>query len=118
MVCSKLYTLHQLVERWVGIASLPLQTKRNTTGDLEQVFLPYVLSVLARIGGNAHFSQLILNSTYNDPNPTIIAKYHKKKYGVLSDERRDAYLEIRPEGEHMVDLILVTFIFAEKLMDG
>lgn len=56
-------------------------------------------------------SQLMLNSSLT---PTTIAKYHKKKYGIFSDERRDPYLEIRPEGEHMVDLILVTFVFVEK----
>jgi hypothetical protein len=47
------------------------------------------------------------------PRP-LVATYHTRHFGIIG-EARPASLEIFPEGEHMVDLIFVTFIFIEKL---
>ncbi|SJL09014.1 uncharacterized protein ARMOST_12390 [Armillaria ostoyae] len=57
-------------------------------------------------------SKLVLN----DGSETLIAKFHTRKYGLFSPaEARPAYLEILPEGEHMVDVIFFTFIYVEKI---
>jgi hypothetical protein len=50
----------------------------------------------------------------NDSSDTPIAKFHDRKFGVLSGPN-PATLEIFSAGEHMVELILVTFIYMEKL---
>jgi hypothetical protein len=55
-------------------------------------------------------SQLFLN----DPSMTPVATFHRKHRGIFSD-KRPASLEVFPPGEHMVDLILITFIYMEKL---
>lgn len=43
-----------------------------------------------------------------------VAVYHRRRLGVLTDPR-SASLEIFAEGEHMVDLIVVRFVYIEKL---
>lgn len=40
-----------------------------------------------------------------------VASYHRRRF----NDPRPTSLEILPEGEHMVDLILVTFVYVEKL---
>jgi len=45
---------------------------------------------------------------------TPVARYHRSSLGILSPAH-SAYLEIFPIGEHMVDLIVVTFIYIERL---
>lgn len=45
-----------------------------------------------------------------------MASYHRQKIGFIGDPR-PASLEIFPQGLHMVDLIVVTFIFVEKLLE-
>ncbi|KAK0186378.1 hypothetical protein F5146DRAFT_1161148 [Armillaria mellea] len=60
----------------------------------------------------ASISKLVLN----DKSETLIAKYHTRKLGLFSPAKaRPAYLEITPEGVHMVDDIFFTFIYIEKL---
>ncbi|EEB93169.1 hypothetical protein MPER_08219 [Moniliophthora perniciosa FA553] len=59
----------------------------------------------------AHTSQLILYD--GKDTVTHVAKYHRGNLGITSEKRKGA-LEIYPAGEHMVDLILVTFLFIEK----
>jgi len=48
----------------------------------------------------------------NDGSETTVAKFHKKS-GIAGGSQ-PACLEIFPIGEHMVDTILVTFIYVEK----
>ncbi|KAF8888287.1 hypothetical protein BD779DRAFT_1785833 [Infundibulicybe gibba] len=48
----------------------------------------------------------------NDSTKTRIAKYHPGNYII---NRRPASLEISPAGEHIVDVILVTFIYIEMI---
>ena len=43
-----------------------------------------------------------------------MAVYRRGRIGVVR-EARPPSLEILPEGEHMVDLIVVTFLYIEKL---
>ena len=43
-----------------------------------------------------------------------VAVYHRRRLGVVTDAR-SASLEIFAEGEHMIDLIVVTFLYIEKL---
>ncbi|KAF9528283.1 hypothetical protein CPB83DRAFT_854776 [Crepidotus variabilis] len=45
---------------------------------------------------------------------TPIAIFHRHRMGII-DDARPASLEIFAAGEHMVDLILVTFVYIEKL---
>ena len=40
-----------------------------------------------------------------------VASYHRRR----SKDPQPTSLEILPEGEHMVDLILVTFVYVEKI---
>ncbi|KDR82168.1 hypothetical protein GALMADRAFT_90776 [Galerina marginata CBS 339.88] len=49
----------------------------------------------------------------NDSSKAPVAYFHRKKRGILR-ESRPASLEIFAEGEHMVDLIVVTFVYMEK----
>ncbi|KAI3608170.1 hypothetical protein WG66_006527 [Moniliophthora roreri] len=59
----------------------------------------------------SHTSQLI---QYDGKDTvTHVAKYHRGNLGITSEKRKGA-LEIYPAGEHMVDLILATFLFIEK----
>ncbi|TFK64521.1 hypothetical protein BDN72DRAFT_846508 [Pluteus cervinus] len=55
-------------------------------------------------------STLVLN---NDEK-TKVAESHRKHYGVFH-KARPAFLEITPVGMHMVDLVLITFVYIEKL---
>ncbi|KAF8352171.1 hypothetical protein F5887DRAFT_1068518 [Amanita rubescens] len=45
---------------------------------------------------------------------TPVARFHRRRLGVFG-KARQASLEIFPEGMHMVDLILVTFVYAQKI---
>ncbi|KAF8888285.1 hypothetical protein BD779DRAFT_463718 [Infundibulicybe gibba] len=48
----------------------------------------------------------------NDSTGTRVAKYRSKNYII---NRRPASLEISPAGEHIMDMILVTFIYMEMI---
>ncbi|KIK02644.1 hypothetical protein K443DRAFT_677375 [Laccaria amethystina LaAM-08-1] len=50
----------------------------------------------------------------NDSIDTPVARYHRSSLGILSPAHA-AYLEVFPIGEHIVDLIVVTFIYIERL---
>jgi hypothetical protein len=50
----------------------------------------------------------------NDSIDTPVARYHCNSLGILSPTHA-AYLEVFPAGEHIVDLIVVTFIYIERL---
>ncbi|ESK82738.1 hypothetical protein Moror_5672 [Moniliophthora roreri MCA 2997] len=57
---------------------------------------------------------LIMELVLNDGNDSLVAKYHRGNMGITEEKRRGV-LEIYPAGEHMVDLILVTFVYVEKV---
>ncbi|KAJ7457965.1 hypothetical protein B0H11DRAFT_2062080 [Mycena galericulata] len=57
-----------------------------------------------------HTTQLRLN----DGSDTLVAEYHPRSLGLIS-KKRDPCLEIFPPFEHMVDEILITFIYIERL---
>ncbi|KAF9023917.1 hypothetical protein BDZ89DRAFT_146397 [Hymenopellis radicata] len=48
---------------------------------------------------------------------TPVAKFHRK-HSRLFTKKRKAYLEVFPAGEHIVDAILVTFIYIETARRG
>ncbi|KAJ6606064.1 hypothetical protein DFH09DRAFT_1119210 [Mycena vulgaris] len=58
----------------------------------------------------AYTSQLRLN----DEAQTLVARYRPKKLGILSKARK-ASLEVFPTFEHMMDEIVVTFVYIERL---
>ncbi|KAK7436906.1 hypothetical protein VKT23_018926 [Stygiomarasmius scandens] len=52
----------------------------------------------------------------NNSAKTPVAKFHRRNFGFWSKSKKSPpYLEIFPEGEHMVDEIFSTFIYIEKI---
>ncbi|KAF5367992.1 hypothetical protein D9758_004402 [Tetrapyrgos nigripes] len=52
----------------------------------------------------------------NDPSKTSIAKLHRVMGGIFNKSKESrSYLEVYPEGEHIVDEIFTTFIYIEKV---
>jgi len=51
----------------------------------------------------------------NDDSKTIVARSHRSDIGIITGTPRQARLEISPGFEHLVDVILVTYIYAEKI---
>ncbi|KAF8162639.1 hypothetical protein B0H34DRAFT_692261 [Crassisporium funariophilum] len=62
-----------------------------------------------------HLTSRVCKLLTADPAKTPIATFHRSRLGILHDAARPASLEIFPEGEHMMDLIVVTFVYVEKL---
>ncbi|KAF7357815.1 hypothetical protein MVEN_00827500 [Mycena venus] len=60
--------------------------------------------------GGAYHTKLKLN----DGSDTVVAEYKCKSVGLIT-KKRDPYIEIFPPFEHMVDEIMITFIFVERL---
>ncbi|KZP03095.1 hypothetical protein FIBSPDRAFT_769478, partial [Athelia psychrophila] len=52
--------------------------------------------------------------TVNDDSQTAVAQSHRNKLGIIGKPRL-ARLEIFPGFEHLADIILITYIFVEKL---
>ncbi|KAK2460725.1 hypothetical protein APHAL10511_007195 [Amanita phalloides] len=50
----------------------------------------------------------------NDTTRTPIARFHRRRLGLFR-KQPPASLEILPEGMHMIDLIMVTFVFIQKI---
>ncbi|KAG5637189.1 hypothetical protein H0H81_005446 [Sphagnurus paluster] len=50
----------------------------------------------------------------NDEAKTLVASFHVKHFGIIG-KARPASLEIFPPGEHIVQEILITFIYIEKI---
>ena len=46
-----------------------------------------------------------------DKKKTVIAEFHRKHYFT---KKRKARLEVQPEGMHMLDYIILTFVLVEK----
>ncbi|KAF5387170.1 hypothetical protein D9615_002093 [Tricholomella constricta] len=55
-------------------------------------------------------SQLVTN----DDKKTLVARFHRASLGIIG-KARPASFEISPTGEHMVQDILITFIYIEKI---
>ena len=49
----------------------------------------------------------------NDGSETVIAEYHRRSLGILNSAH-DPYLRVSPQGMHMLDLIVATFILVEE----
>jgi len=49
-----------------------------------------------------------------DSAKTPIARFHRRRIGILK-KKRLASLEIFPEGTHMLDLIIITFVYVQKI---
>ncbi|KAG6861791.1 hypothetical protein C0995_012295 [Termitomyces sp. Mi166 len=50
----------------------------------------------------------------NDDSNTVVAKFHRESLGIIG-EARPASLEIFETGEHMIQEILLTFVYIEKI---
>jgi hypothetical protein len=50
----------------------------------------------------------------NDAAKTPVALFHPKCFGIIG-KKRPAYLEIFPAGEDIMDTILPTFLYVEKM---
>jgi len=50
----------------------------------------------------------------DDGSEIEIARYHKAELGIFG-KRKSAFLEIAPRVEHMLDYVVLTFIYVEKL---
>ncbi|KIM75706.1 hypothetical protein PILCRDRAFT_13354 [Piloderma croceum F 1598] len=53
--------------------------------------------------------------TLNNGSKTMVAQGHRSDIGLTTGRPSQARLEIFPGFEHLVDLILVTYIYAEKI---
>ncbi|KAF9265280.1 hypothetical protein L218DRAFT_860954 [Marasmius fiardii PR-910] len=51
----------------------------------------------------------------NDENKTPVAKLIRGNIGGIFGQKRPAVLEIYPAGEHMADLMILTFLYVEKI---
>jgi len=51
----------------------------------------------------------------SDDSKTIVARGHRSDIGIIAGKPRQARLEISPGFEHLVDVILVTYIYVEKI---
>jgi len=51
----------------------------------------------------------------NDDSTTIVAQSHRSDVGIIAGKPRQARLKISPGFEHLVDIILVTYIFVERI---
>ncbi|EIW84864.1 hypothetical protein CONPUDRAFT_162187 [Coniophora puteana RWD-64-598 SS2] len=60
--------------------------------------------------GDMYISKLKLNEGSNP----LIAKYQRSNKGIIG-EKRSAGLEVFEEGYHMLDIIVMTFVYVEKL---
>jgi len=50
----------------------------------------------------------------NDTSKTPVAVFHRKKFGILREDR-PASLEIFPMGEAIANIIVLTFVYMEKM---
>ncbi|KAF9026051.1 hypothetical protein BDZ89DRAFT_1067889 [Hymenopellis radicata] len=50
----------------------------------------------------------------NDDSHTPVALYHRRRFGLFR-AKRQAYLEVLPQAEHMLDTVVITFVYVEKI---
>jgi len=51
----------------------------------------------------------------NDGSNMVVARGHRSNVGLVFGKPRQARLEIFPNFEHLVDIILVTYVLTEKI---
>jgi hypothetical protein len=51
----------------------------------------------------------------NDDSITEIARFHRSNSGVFGGPKHPAFLDIQPEGLPIIDDIVVTFLYCDKL---
>ncbi|TFK34281.1 hypothetical protein BDQ12DRAFT_727059 [Crucibulum laeve] len=85
--------------RWEGVEVEVRQTSTRGT-------VPYFILSLGYIS----FFQLVMN----DGAKTPVARFQQQRLGIIS-KARPASLEIFPAGDHIADVIVVTFVYIEKL---
>ena len=94
--------------------------KRTFTGpdgrryrwDMHQRVVVVGVNVWFRLGCVISF--VVWQLSVDDASRTEIARYHRATLGIIG-KRRSACLDIVPQAEHMLDLIILTFIYVEKL---
>jgi hypothetical protein len=59
-------------------------------------------------------TEYIIKLVLDDGSKQLVAQSHRSNIGIIGKPRQ-ARLEISPGFEHLVDIILVTYIFVEKL---
>ena len=59
-------------------------------------------------------SALYIQLARNDETRMELARYHRATLGIIGPKRKP-YLDIHPEVVHMLDMIVVTFVYIEKL---
>ncbi|KAJ7018486.1 hypothetical protein C8F04DRAFT_382913 [Mycena alexandri] len=75
----------------------------------------YVFTARDRKEYRWYFRRYSSTLKVNDVAATIVAEYKVSSVGVVSKPARPASLEISPDFEYMVDEIMVTFIYLEKI---
>jgi len=50
----------------------------------------------------------------DDRSETEVARYHRATLGI-NGKRKSAFLEVAPQAEHILDFVIFTFIYVEKL---
>jgi hypothetical protein len=68
-----------------------------------------VVAVLSRMLNIALAEQLILD----DGSKTRVAHSHPQSLGIVGKAHK-AYIEIYPDGEDIIDIILMTFVYLEQ----
>jgi hypothetical protein len=69
-----------------------------------------------QLATHPHLTYPLIQLTLNDGSNTPVAQSHRQHFGILK-EKRKAGLEIYPGFEHLVDIIVITFIYVETLRD-
>ena len=74
-----------------------------------------------RRGGGAYITferlfsvQQLLQLSLNDGSKTEVARYHRGSLGIIGPKKKPC-LDINPDVAHMSDLIVLTFVYVEKL---
>ncbi|OJA19483.1 hypothetical protein AZE42_13282 [Rhizopogon vesiculosus] len=58
--------------------------------------------------------ELLLLLSLNDGSRTVVARSHRATLGIIG-RRREATLEISPAVAHMMDIVIMTFIYVETI---
>ena len=73
-----------------------------------------VVGVHDEVRSDRVVSFIVSQLSLDDASRAEIARYHRATLGIIG-KRRHASLEIAPQAEHMLDLVILTFIYVEKL---
>ena len=66
------------------------------------------------IGLTFLITEILLKLELNDSSKTTVARSHRSNSGVIGKPRQ-ARLEVYPGFEHFIDILLITYIYVEKL---